>query len=323
MWRSHKGLLCCIALALAGCEGKAKETMAEQTGSAPRAMTGWQRIEALATPTVSAGPSNDLERAVEIARAHQDDWRDLRGAYPPAPLAAYPQGAEAIEALHAWVAAKGGLPPPPKATELGRLTLGLHDVGLVAIESAADASSTAVSDGVYLATRLVAEGRNVLEVQVGVSMLEDAKRKLRALAGEAGSGAAALATPAPDFVRILAAEALHSRRLHDFATSPEGRKELVELVKGMPGDTKRLLEGATGRTAMSMIPTDEEAAAMMQFWIAALDGAQRGEPVAATLERVRKAADRAGPAKQTAVMIASMIEMLKSSFERLNDPSAF
>ncbi|NVB79932.1 MAG: hypothetical protein HOV81_16170 [Kofleriaceae bacterium] len=321
------GLVCLVLLAIVGCK-RNKESNSSAAGSqagsaAPVALSGWKRIEALATPTVSAAPSKDLERAIAIGKANTDAWRELRFKHPPPPLSEYAQGADALDALHAWASEKGGLPPVPKPTEQGLVTLAMHDIGSVAIESATDATAASLADGLYLGTRLVQEGRNFLEVQVGLSMLSDLKRKRRMLALDGGGSAAELVPPTPDFVRVLAAEALYSRRLHDFATSPEGRKELVDMVKAAPDESKQLVENVTGRSAMSMIPTDEEAAAMMLFWAAALDGAQRGEPAATTIARAQKAAEAAGAANASAASIARILEMLKSQFDRLSDPSPF
>jgi hypothetical protein len=73
-----------------------------------------------------------------------------------------------------------------------------------------------------------------------------------------------------------------------------------------------------------LIPTDEEAVALRQFWLAALDGAQRGEPPATTIARVTKAAEAASePAKANAAAIASMLEMLKRQYDRLSEQTPF
>lgn len=274
-----------VVLAVVACNGTASHTATSQGD----ASAGWKRIEALAVPTVEPAPSADLERAIAIAHAKGDAWRELEFKYPPTPLAKYPQGAEAVEALRAWASAKGGLPPPQNPSEL---TLGIHDVGALAIESATDPNAQGIQDGLYLGTRMLAEGRNFVEVQVGLTMFSDAKRKLSVLAsaGAAKSGGATVdpVPPPLDFVRVLAAEAVQWRRKHDSTTSPDGRKD----------------------------------AAMTQFWLSALDGAQRGEPVATTIARLQKAIDTAaGPTKANVTRFASMLEIAKSTFDELRAPS--
>lgn len=321
------GLVCIAVLALVACKGKeTRSTAGSQTGSdsGSGSLTGWKRIEALATPTVGAGPSKDLERATQIASENRDVWSGLKHKYPPTPLAAYPHGADALEALHAWVQAKGSLLAVPKPSEIGEATMHLNDVGALAIDSATDEKAASIVDGLYLGMRMVAEGRSFLEVQIGVSMIGSVKRKRATLAREAGGSAEELEVPALDLVRILAAEALQSRRTMDYATTPEGRKDFVDRAKQLGSDTSELLKDVTGRTPLSMIPTDEEAAGLSQFWLAALDGAQRGEPAATTIARLNKAAETAPePAKASAVAIVRIAGMLNDQFDRLGEPSPF
>lgn len=324
-------VLLCVALVLVACKGKehAREAPRAPAGSGSAAaapvLDGWKRIEALATPTVDPGPSKDLERAIAIAQANKDTWREARFKYPSTPLAEYTGGADALEALHAWSTANGGLPAPGKPTEVGLVTMGIHDVGSMAVSTATDLNGAALADATVLASRLLREGRNFLEVQIGISMFDAMKRKVRTLVADSpGISDSQVVPPDMDLVRILAAEALTSRRSIDYASSPEGRKDFIERAKQLAPETSNLLKGVTGKTALGLIPTDEESAALMQFWLAALDGAQRGEPAATTVARVRKAAETApGPAKENGARIASVLDMLKSSYERLSEPSPF
>lgn len=154
MSRSHRtSLLCCVILLVVGCKDKPRPHEAQTTpsGSSTGAgtLTGWERIEALATPAVSAGSSKELEHAMQIARDNQDAWRELRFEYPPTPLADYPQGADALEALHTWANEQGGLPAAPKPTEIGVMGLQIHTLGDVAIDAAADEEAASIVDGLY------------------------------------------------------------------------------------------------------------------------------------------------------------------------------
>jgi hypothetical protein len=316
--------LVCIALALAACKGKepAREPArpSEPAGGGSAAspapvLTGWSRIEALAAQVASPGPTVELERALAFASTNRAAWSALRYERPSPPLDRYPQGADAIAALQAWANAGGGLPPLESIAELGEVGRAMHDVGSLAVETATDARSLAAAG--YLATQLVHQGRNLLEIQMGTALIRSARYRLRALELPVDG----IEVSAVDVVRMLAAEALSSRRSLEHAASPEGRKELNDRLQAMEPEARETVKAMTGKELKALIATDEQSAALMQFWLAALDGAQRGEAANTTIERARRAAE-ASPAvmKDTTAQIVSILERLRREIDQLGEP---
>lgn len=258
----------------------------------------WRGIAALAKPAVAPGPHEALVPAIELAKKHRDAWTDLRYRQPPTPLAEYPDGERAMSALAAWAGAKGGLPPLPPFAEVGVQPMAMYSLGAIAVEANAPGAR-------YLGHRLVREGRNLLEVMMGVTLLRDSVRK---------TGDTADLPTSAELVRIVAAEATHSRRLVAYATSVEGQRAMREAEAKLDPQMKSALLG--GRTF-----DREMAAAMDEFWAAALDGARPGEPASTTVARLRAAADKAPESIASSVqIIPSSVEVLAKQLDDLTAP---
>lgn len=288
-----------VVLALVGCEAKLKPPpVRSQTGSrmdtrrdtdtGRDTLTAWKRVEALATPTVRAGSSKDLVRAMHLATKNGESWSKLFEPYPSAPpsppITAYPQGVETLEALHAWASVRGGLPALVPPFETGATIDAIFSVGRIAIASATDAKATSLDDARYLAIRMLDEGRHNVEIGVGVGLFIELKEKLAQLARH-GRGAADLVVPELDLVRTFATQALLFRH--------------------------------------GIMPTSvAEAPGVEQFLLAALDGAQRGEPAKTTIARIKKAAETMPvPAGGSAAAIVIIFDNLVANMEQLREPS--
>ena len=285
------------------------------SGSASAPMGRWETLAALAVPVATPGPSRDLERAIQIAKTHRDAWRKLRSTLPPPPLSDYAEGGETIAALEAWAAANGGLPAIESPMEFGPLALNARSVAQLAIETSTPERDTAKL-GVQLGAAFVQQARNLIELQIGLSTLMDAKRKLK--------------QPIDldvDFVRVLAAEALFARRSMTYFQTPQGNQELDESISKLDPNTKEMLEGVTGANITELAPNKARDAALEAFWLAALEGARRGEAVSVTIARLRKTADSAAYAdtsvQQIVRVIPDVVERMKRQLDELaSEPSA-
>jgi hypothetical protein len=276
-----------LVLGLSACKGSSK-----QAGPLVNE-ADWKPIEALATTPPASGASTDLSRALEIAKTNADAWRDHVHDQPPSDLAAFPQAADAIAALKAWAAAKGGLPPARSPIQIGVVTLDMFSVGQVAIATAKTADDLAPAE--YLATTLYTTGRSLLDAQIGTSLAEDAATKRKSL------GLPPATLPKVDLVRILAAEAVTSRARNEYASTAAGRQELEAAAKEMPAHEDKAW------TAADLIPSDAERKARLAFWVAALQGAQRGESTETTLARLQSATDTAPKAVKDKLATVPMV----------------
>lgn len=266
-------LVLCVVLGLVACKGSSK-----QAGPLVNE-ADWKAVEALATTPAAAGPPTDLVRALEIAKPNDDAWREHVHDQPAPELTVFPQGADAVAALKSWAAAKGGLPPATSPIQIGVVTLGMFSVGQVAIATAKTADDLAPAE--YLAATLYTTGHSLLDAQIGTALAEDATAKRKSLDLPAAT------LPKLDLVRVLAAEAVTSRARNEYAMTAEGRKELEAAAKEMPAHEGSAL------TADDLIPSEAERKARLAYWVAALQGAQRGESTETTLARLQSATDTA------------------------------
>jgi hypothetical protein len=262
-----------LVLGLVACKGSSK-----QAGPLVNE-ADWKPIEALAVTPPATGASTDLTRALEIAKANADAWRDHVHDQPPSELAAFPQGAEAVAALKAWASAKGALPAAKSPIQIGVVTLDMFSVGQVAIATAKTPEDLAPAE--YLGTTLYTMGRSLLDAQIGTALVVDAAAKRKSL------GLPAATLPKLDLVRVLAAEAVRSRARNEYASTAAGRQELEAAAKEMPAHEDEAW------TAAELIPSDAERKARLAYWVAALKGAQRGESTDTTLARLQSATDTA------------------------------
>lgn len=270
-------LVLLLVLGLVACKGSSKK---EAPAPAPAMVSDadWKSVEALATAPSATGAPTELVRALEIAKPNADAWREHEHDQPAPDISVFPQGAEAIAALKAWAAAKGGLPPTHSPIQVGVVTLNLFGLGGIAIATAKTAADLEPAE--YLGTTLYTTGRSLLDAQIGTQLVSRAALKRKQL------GLPVATLPKLDLVHVLAAEAVTSRARSDYATTAEGRKELEAAAKEMPDHEKSL-------TAEDLIPSDAEIKARMAFWVAALKGAQRGESTETTLARLQSAASTA------------------------------
>jgi hypothetical protein len=267
--------------------------------SAPTA-ADWKPIEALAVTPPSPGDSTHLLRALELAKQHGTAWREYKEGDD---VSAFLGAADAVAALKAWADAKGALPPIESPMQLGVVTMSMSRLALI---SMAVAKTPAELEGVeYLAGKLVTDGRDLLEVQMGTSLVRDAAAKRKQM------GAPAVAMPKLDLVRVLAAEALQTRAVIGFAATPAGKKELEAAAKEM-ADHERDVGPLTVRSDAAQLT------ALNAFWLAALHGAQRGEPMETTLARLRSAVDSAPAAIKDEVAIIP--RAVESIVESANEP---
>lgn len=194
----------------------------------------WPQIEALAKPLAKRGPSAKLDEAIDFANAHED--------------------AQALAALHDWVAANGGLPAfHPGVVERHRTTTQLMKVAI---------EGQAFADVAYFAKVTIEDAASPAAIATGAKLL----RRVRARTPDK------LPAAKVDLVRMLAADALRTRETNAWMHTPDGQKAIAEFFAGKPVD---------------MAPFDDELA----FFPRALDGAKRGEPVDTTLDRIDKAHD--------------------------------
>ncbi len=147
-------------------------------------------------------PHDDLSRALAIAARHEAAWSARKDADPSRPLADYPEGGAAIDALGRWADRRGAL--PPRGNELAVLRL-----GLLAIESATAAAPAGLEVGRKVGYRLVTEGRGLFEGSLGAALLRRAAARARALGLPE---ATRWVPPRGTFARVLAAEALAVHR---------------------------------------------------------------------------------------------------------------
>lgn len=220
--------------------------------------------------------------------------------------------------FRAWAAVKGDLPKIPSPAELGATTMDVFSLGSTAAAVATNRSELAPA--IYLGTLLVTNGRTLLEVQMGASILLHASNKLRDLAGPDGK-AEPLPAPELDLVRVLAAEALHSRGLLEWSMTDNGQKTLGSAMASLGSDSRELAKHVFGKEPEDMIPTKTDAAAYDAFWIAALDGAQRGEAASVTLDRLRKSAEGAPASiKYMVTRFPQIAESITDDLDRVKNP---
>ena len=296
-------LVLCVAFVLAACRSSERtqgapppsDPLSSAARPQPPATHGWTWIEALAERRDSAAPAPELARAIALA---QRDSYDLAPALQP------PHDADAIAGLVAWSNAHGELPQFMPPTQLDPMMAALRAVGSAAIASATNEKPNGLTAAWYLGHKLVRTGSNLSELKDGISLLEDAVRKLRQLRRPA----AGWELPETDLVRMLAAEALDYKTTLDYAMTPEGR---MEYRKSHPPDRHSRLHWRY------MDPTDQPAA-LAQFYLDALDGAHRGEPPATTLDRARKAVEAAPQAaKLSGRRRIEILEDFECSLEQL------
>lgn len=286
-----------LVVGLVACKGSSKQ------GGPIVNEADWKPIEALATTPSATGAPTDLVRALAIAKANDDTWREHVYDQPAPDLAAFPQGTEAVAALRAWASAKGGLPPAQSPIQIGVVTLDMFSVGQVAIATAKTADDLAPAE--YLGTTLYTTGRSLLDAQIGTTLVEYAAAKRKSL------GLPAATLPKLDLVRVLAAEATTSRARNDYAMTAAGRKELEAAAKEMPGHEKAV-------TVDDLIPSPVEVKARMAFWVAALKGAQRGESTETTLARLQSAADTS-PIKVKLATIPTVAKSIVASANKARE----
>jgi hypothetical protein len=184
----------------------------------------WQRIEELARPEGQPKAHEELTRAIEE---------------------------QSVDALIAWHSRDGGLAPLAAKPRDGVLaTKAMLDVGRLAI-----ATQSGFVAGVHLGNRMVTQGRTLLEVMMGISLLRDAKLK----------GPVPLVPAPTELARIAAAEALFSRSMAEYAKTPEGQQDIPAM------------------------PPGTDWGALEKFWFAALDGGKRGEAPETTIARLKAA----------------------------------
>jgi hypothetical protein len=170
--------------------------------SKPEAPLDWSHIEELAQPRVEPGPTEDLAKAVELARLHADAWMKVEVNKPPG-LSGYPGAEAAVALLESWAHARGALPPHPAT---GEQTLRLYALARVAIDGAGDTEE--VASVAYLGYRLVMEGNDGLDGLSGSGLLRDMFERANQL------GISTEGWPVPDrsaLVRLAAAHALMFR----------------------------------------------------------------------------------------------------------------
>lgn len=286
-----------LVVVLAAC----KDPSGKPPTGAP--VADWKPIEALATTPPSTGDSNELVRALDLAKQNGNGWREHMHDQPPPDISAFPGAADALAALKAWATAKGALPPVESPMQLGVIAMSMHNIAGIAVATAKSAGDLEPAE--YLGSKLVTDGRNLLEVQVGLGLLQQASNRRVAL------GAPPAPPPKLDLVRILAAEALQSRTTMDFADSPQGKQELDRAVKEMPEHERQSIKDVTGKSANELRPNNAQMKAMRAFWFAALSGAKRGEPTETTVARLQSAADTAPDViKAEATIIPRSVTML-------------
>lgn len=264
-----------------GVAGREPSTTTAPTPERPASASvdPWQRIDALARAQPDSPPHADLSRALESAERAESS--------------------PAVEALVRWSQVGDGKLPPVSPIP-ARIAFELRRLGKLAIEASSSEAPSGLAAAAHLGSCLVLQGRNLIEVSAGVSLLRDAQRKARELAVPTS----AWRLPASsELVRITAAEAMHNRRMAAYFRSPDGRRALdAELAKLAPD--QRL-------AAEQQVPTPSAAEldALDAFWLAALDGAREGEPAAETLARLRQA-HAAVRDDQVAIVLASAIRHL-------------
>jgi hypothetical protein len=308
--------LACALLAIVACKGSDAKDPAPAPPVAPKpppsVIDPWERIALIAADPHSRGPSTDLERAMVLAGDNHDAWRELRYKVPPPPLSAYAHGEEAFALLRSWAAAGGGLPATPRTENLGPELQRLSALSQFAAGAAGTREELAPAS--YLGTVLVTGGRNGPEVMTGVSLLKDVARKLDRLHEPKD----ALVVPELDLVRLLAIEALMHHRANHFVDTPEGKAWAEQSLQKLGNDTKEAVKDLTGQDPNTWIPDKAQIAAYDAFSLAALDGAQRGEPADVTLARARKAAAAApAPVGETESALIGMYESLRADLEQL------
>jgi hypothetical protein len=286
------------------------------TASLPVA-TGWARIAELAAPGGERGPSTELVHAMQLAATNRQAWRELEFKYPPTPLADYPQGAEAVDALVKWAAADGALAPPVAPQDRGAEVLKVDAVAIVAIRSATAQTTQGLIAAELLGNELVRSGRAFVEVDIGLSIIKRAQRRML----ELGGSTAGWKLPGDDLVRALAAEALSSKQMLDYVGTAAGRKDFEERLASLGSDTAAIATATTGRAPAAWLPSPEEAAALRTFWLDALDGAQLGEPSATTIARATKAAEALPEAyRWNADAVVRILERMAQSVAALHAP---
>jgi len=169
-------------------------------------------------------------------------------------FAAAHEDAQALAALHDWVVAKGGLPPYKVGFD------GHKRSPMPLAKLAVDGS--AFADAAYLAKVMIEDAGAPAAIENGAKTL----RRIRARTPEK------LPAVKVDLVRTIAVDALHAKASDAWMHTADGQKALNEFFDGKPPDPA-LFE------------------AELAFFLKALDGAKRGEPIDTTLDRVDKARD--------------------------------
>lgn len=124
----------------------------------PRDGERWAQVKAWAAPSLAPGPSGELKKAVE------------RLAY--AAGATEPQKA-AYASFRAWRTARGGLPTSTDPEARAKQAIAMLEFGDTALSSAIVGQDLKrLEDTVYLAERLWSEGRSLMEVSVGIALVD-------------------------------------------------------------------------------------------------------------------------------------------------------
>lgn len=281
-----------LLLVLAGCNDCSNTgSPSERAPSVDWTVTptgGWHSIADLARPTIvvkSPGGTRHLKEAFLIAR-RGDTWDETRLERPQASIESFSGGASAFAALRRWEAQGGGLVdvgPNSGREAIDQTRL----VGLAA--HLATREDHAWLDVVYRLGHLqVLAGPNMFEATRGAFTLSEASRRYEDLG---------LPKPHPsadptELVRILAAEASTSKSALRMLLTHEGRQDASTAVERVDPDTKK----AAASFGIPLEVHDEaQIQAMEVFWLGALDGAKRNEPVTVTLARLREAANGSAP----------------------------
>lgn len=189
-------------------------------------------------------------------------------------FAAAHEDAQALAALHDWVVAKGGLPPHRPGFD------GRKRSPAPLAKLAVDGS--AFGDAAYLAKIVIEDAWGPAEIELGAKTL----RRIRARVPDK------LPAAKLDLVRTLATEALFTRDNVAWLHSPDGAKALGEFFGGKPPE---------------LATFDAE----LPRYLQALDGAKRGEPVDATLDRFDKASPMGIDRAKLAQAVSDISELAK------------
>jgi hypothetical protein len=296
--RDVRVMMATVIAVFAACKAGEKDVQ-PSARSAEAQVAAWDAIVALSLP-VGVTPSTpvaeeELERALGIAHEHAIEWRALRAQRPQPPLSEYPEGSAALRALEKWAKTDGGLPRTNFA-EVGFFAMSARDLGALAIETSSPERATA-GLGIELGIAFVQQGRNLLELQLGLALLAIGKDRGQRIVIDV------------DFVRVLAAEALFVRRSAAFFATAEGKRALEDAYA-------KLTDLDSGQEIKLETPDRGTTVALEAFWIAALDGARRGEPVELTVARLRKAVSASSATVASKVRIVpQLVETMRQQVQ--------